>query len=625
MATITKFTIKNFKGIKEAHIDLGSKTKNSILTLIGLNESGKTTILEALSHFVTSDRTNSNLFDGPYAQRQIAGFIPIHRQAAFTDNISISASVELNQKDKEKITKIFSDGGLRLEQSSIPNTINVKQNYKFVDSRQVGSSNYWTGLDFEVSKLKGKKNFKYVRPKDDEKENDLWLESVNYLRGNLPNVAYFPTFLVDLPSKIYLREYLGEKPVNRYYRNVLQDVLTSIDEALNIDNHIIKRINDFKIKDGTASWYSKFHSEVDRRNVESVFQKLSSAITKEVLGNWQRVFNSPVSAKQITIDWNIDTENDDIPYCTFNVSDGESLYQIDQRSLGFRWFFSFLLFTRFKASRERPTIFLFDEPAANLHARAQAQLLQSFERIVNDGNIVFYSTHSHHMIDPRWLTGAYIVENQSIDYDSDDYSTTFSVAATNIKVTGYREFVSHQPERTSYFQPVLERLQYQEPILVGSGSQIFLEGISDFYAFEYVRRKTKKFENISLVPGFGAGSLKNAISRALSEGRKFKILLDDDPAGKSAQSSYRSEWYLNDASVVTLGDFDSSLRGKKLEDIIGQGTKDKIKDRFEGKSGKKKVNYYLAEILSSMEEGGLDDNTFLAIENILIQVSEGLD
>ncbi|MCR5941845.1 hypothetical protein FG152_13575 [Ochrobactrum sp. XJ1] len=626
MAKIEKFTIRNFKGISSTTIDLSSRLKNDVLTFIGLNESGKTTVLEAISYFVTSERENSTIFEGPYAQRQIASLIPIHQQAAFTDSIEIDATVVLDAQDKEVIRSLFETDGLNLDIESIPDKFKVQKAMKFTNSKPTGSSNYWIGIQsLRVSRGKSKKYIDYQRPKKDEPRRDLWLEMTTAISERLPRVTYFPTFLVDLPSKIYLKEHENERPVNRYYRNVIQDILKSIDNKLDLNTHVIQRILDFKEADGTQSWFSKFFSQVDRRPVESVFQKISAAITKEVLGNWQRVFNTPVGAKQITIDWNIDTENGDIPYCTFNVSDGESLYQIDQRSLGFRWFFSFLLFTRFKAAKERATIFLFDEPAANLHARAQAQLLESFQRIVDDGNMVFYSTHSHHMINPRWLSGAFIVENEAINYDSADYATSFSVTPTRIKVSNYRDFVSQQPDRMSYFQPVLERLQYQEPILVGNGPQILVEGITDFYLFEYVRLKSKKFPNLRFLPGYGAASLNNAIGRAMSEGRKFLILLDDDKAGKSSKDKYLADWSLFDGVANTLADIDPKLSGKKLEDLIQQETKEKIKKRFDGKSGKRQINFYLAECLSSLEDDAIDSDTFNLILDIVSNAYQKLN
>ena len=46
----TRFEIKNFKGVEHAIVDLNPAGAH-IATLIGLNESGKTTILEAISQF----------------------------------------------------------------------------------------------------------------------------------------------------------------------------------------------------------------------------------------------------------------------------------------------------------------------------------------------------------------------------------------------------------------------------------------------------------------------------------------------------------------------------------------------------------------------------------------------
>jgi ABC-type polysaccharide/polyol phosphate transport system ATPase subunit len=47
----SKFVIKNFKGIKELTLDLEKEPKSKVFTLVGLNESGKTSILEAINLF----------------------------------------------------------------------------------------------------------------------------------------------------------------------------------------------------------------------------------------------------------------------------------------------------------------------------------------------------------------------------------------------------------------------------------------------------------------------------------------------------------------------------------------------------------------------------------------------
>ena len=46
-----KFTIKNFKGIQETEVDLSKYPNGNIFPFVGLNEAGKTTILEAINFF----------------------------------------------------------------------------------------------------------------------------------------------------------------------------------------------------------------------------------------------------------------------------------------------------------------------------------------------------------------------------------------------------------------------------------------------------------------------------------------------------------------------------------------------------------------------------------------------
>src|SRR5689334_15081667 len=48
----SKLIVRNFKGIQNLEFDLdGRKPASKVFTLVGLNESGKTTILEAMSFF----------------------------------------------------------------------------------------------------------------------------------------------------------------------------------------------------------------------------------------------------------------------------------------------------------------------------------------------------------------------------------------------------------------------------------------------------------------------------------------------------------------------------------------------------------------------------------------------
>lgn len=597
MPTIKKFVIENFRGVEYCEIFLDHRISTPIVTLVGLNESGKTTILEALSHFSSGDSVVSKLFEGPSASTQTLSLIPVSKKANFSGAVKVSAVISLDADDIDRFCSISSsEFNLELSKSDIDSDITIDRQYFFSDGNYVPdkSGNRW---DIKLStRSKRSKTFSsYQNPSDGPSlSKRIW----NELILRVPSISYFPTFLVDLPSRIYLREHENETAVNRHYRSVLQDVLDSLNEGLSLEKHVAKRIEEFQQADNTPFWYSIFLGTPAKSQVMSVIQKISNAISKEIIGSWSKIFHTPTSAKVITLDFNIDTQKNNLPYISFIISDGASQFALHERSLGFRWFFSFLLFTRFKQSKNRKTIFLFDEPAANLHARAQGELLKSFIKIVDGGHKIIYSTHSHYMIEPSWLTGVYIIENKAINYDEATDVGLLSNIQTNIKSIRFLEFVSQNPDRVSYYQPILERLEYKEASIVSSRPIVITEGISDYHAFSAALGDDVKNLSYDFVPGQGSGSSSPIISLLLGARRPFIILLDDDKSGKKEAIAYREKWLLSPDSVFTLGEIDPSFKEKELEEIIGSDMQAIIRSHFSKsaeKATKKEIGIYFAE------------------------------
>ena len=80
----TKFEIFNFKGIKHLGLDLTKQNNSNVITLVGLNESGKTTILQAIDWFYHPLHYNDH------------ELMPKDKRANFGDSISVKANVKLN-------------------------------------------------------------------------------------------------------------------------------------------------------------------------------------------------------------------------------------------------------------------------------------------------------------------------------------------------------------------------------------------------------------------------------------------------------------------------------------------------------------------------------------------------
>ncbi len=577
---IKEFIIRNFKGIKKAKVEL----TGDVITLIGINESGKTTILEAISNYISTDKNTNELVNTVHKASSLQEIIPISKKAAFSDVVSIKATVELDDDDVMKLRdEYLSKHSLHLDVSAIKRTITIEKAHSFKDSEYTGNMSYWN-INFPII-VKGKKARRQLGEnlQKDKDEKRLWLVGVDVLRERHPKIAYFPTFLFDFPDRIYISQHSdGESVINSYYSQVFQDVLDSENSNLDINKHILDRIEKFKSGEDAAFAFSKFSSSPERRQVDAVMQKASNEMTRVIFGAWNQILGRKVAGKRIQIDWSIDSYKDNSVYLEVFIIDGELKYSISERSLGFRWFFSFLLLTQFRRNRKDggSTIFLFDEPASNLHSKAQVKLLDSFTRISGELTKIIYSTHSHYMINPSWLEDAYIVSNEVVEIDEEYDLDSFDRGENDIISTRYRTFVGSHPSQTTYFQPVLDALDVGFSPIISSSRALIVEGKFDYFPIVYFQRVIKKREFPEIFPANGAGNAGRIISLFRGWGVKFCVLLDADKAGKTGKQKYMKEYLLSDDEVVTLGDLDQSLSESAFEALFQDDVRDSIKKHF---------------------------------------------
>ena len=102
------FRISNFKGIEDTTIKLDSSS--NIYTLIGLNESGKTTVLEALNYWSYSQESKDTIEClGFQTIQDDYELIPIGETSNFSKNSSVTATLKLSKLDELKIKKFAED------------------------------------------------------------------------------------------------------------------------------------------------------------------------------------------------------------------------------------------------------------------------------------------------------------------------------------------------------------------------------------------------------------------------------------------------------------------------------------------------------------------------------------
>ena len=617
----TKFVIHNFKGIKHAELNLNQLGQGNIFTLVGLNESGKTTILEAINSF-SPDLSAEPIFQNDVFRRvKNKDLVPKHQKDNFSGKVTIEAHLFFSNEDKGLVKKYFKENhDLLLDLGKLQSTLIVTKYFSFKDSDFEQQGSLWT-INLSA-KTKRQKYFRELSATD-----DIWQKAVNYIRSLIPTICYFPTFLFEFPARVYLSHTPEQyEPQNEYYKQIIQDVLDSLERGLTIDKHIVDRVE--KLEEGETWDIFNFFQSDRKEQVDAVMNHLGNQITKSVFTRWNEIFGSKFR-KNIKIEWNIDSDNQEPPiYLKFSIQDGTSTYSIAERSLGFRWFFCFLLFTQFRKSRRGSgTLFLLDEPASNLHATAQHQLLESFRSVTEGNSTLIYSTHSHYMINPRWLEGAFIVQNGAIEYENELLEThDYHTHETDIKVSSYRRFVGENPDKPTYYQPILDALNYSPSILDHQSNTIMVEGKGDFYVFTYFMEVVfTDIKDIRFLPSSGANDLGPLISLYLGWGYKFTILLDDDSAGKKARKRYIDEWYLNESTVQTIGCIDDKLAGKKLEDLITSDGIELIKEELDiKKASKKQIARFFQDRLARKQKMLFDKITINNFLSVLTAVSSNL-
>lgn len=203
------------------------------------------------------------------------------------------------------------------------------------------------------------------------------------------------------------------------------------------------------------------------------------------------------------------------------VSDNldQSEIELDQRSYGMRYFFSFyLVFLQEAKGAYSNSILLLDEPGLHLHGTAQRKIVEFFEKLAHE-NQLLYSTHSPFMINPDYL------ERVRVVYDDKEGHANIS------------EDVWPKDEESLF--PLQAGLGYSvAQTLFYSKRQLVVEGLTDYSYLKTInellskKNRTTFREDAVIVPTGGIRNLLPLASMLLGNEIKIAILLDGDETGK---------------------------------------------------------------------------------------------
>ena len=290
----------------------------------------------------------------------------------------------------------------------------------------------------------------------------------------------------------------------------------------------------------------------DQRQKEARAIKLNSA-SLDITNR----FNGWYGQRRHTIDYQADGD-----YFRIWIADDRRpgvKIELEGRSKGFQWFFSFyLIFLVESEEGHKDAILLLDEPGLHLHPTAQQELITFFESL-SDLNQLIYTTHSPFLID-----GENIHRVRPVTEDQSGHS--------HVSIDGWpkdRETIFPLQAAAGYAM-VRGLFQHKNNVLV--------EGMSDYYYLHVLSQQCRTAKQITLpesiyiTPCGGTKNVGYLASLFLGQEVRPVVLLDGDEAGRVRRDALLKELYSQHGSAVLMLDEALGRNGEdvEIEDIFGE-------------------------------------------------------
>lgn len=406
---LKKVKVNKYKSfLQEQTVDIEEKTTR----LVGKNESGKTSFLESLAKFNyfedDAEKEFNETFDFPknelksYQKKgdkievvQCTFEILPHQlkeiEQELGKEVFLSKEITVSVKYGSN-TKSY--GCVKSDEKKLLKFLLKNHSIEDLFLKELGKANNVTEA---IALCEGREDcaelLKKLKRIKDKSMN--WSETLNgyivsqYLRGWLPKFWYFDEYY-SIPSRISISKMKKEQIDDTFTKEEFNTAKALFDLA-NIE---IDELNN-------ASSFEAFISELEAT---------SNEITDKFLEYW-------------TTNQNLEIKFEIEPITIFHPNNSKTVLSQDKilnirirntkhrvslplknRSKGFIWFFSFLVwFSRIESEKNDQFILLLDEPGLNLHASAQKDLLKFIDNELSENYQVIYTTHSPFMIDSTKL------------------------------------------------------------------------------------------------------------------------------------------------------------------------------------------------------------------------------
>lgn len=610
MIKISKIRILNYKSIYDSKDII---IQDRITVLAGKNESGKTNVLKALDAFYNdyfseediptkdanlnptiiidfsilgkyfNDKMNTNWLDDSMEYTYT-----IERSKNIKDIFSGRLIDEINKSIKEKL-ELCDTTEIEDCIMSISNRVDVNNSISIEKMKKL-IFNIYAGLVFsdddnimiigdrvkelfsisEDSKIDISDQIKEIT--DMVEQSDLFKQIIEIYNIIMPEFRYFDNFNDMIPDEIDISDLTDSKfrTNHRGFINLLAFFGISLED------------------------FAKEMKEISR-TPQTKLDKYSNTITM----NYQKIY------KQEKLKISLQKDGQKIYINIYDIDDDINPKKPSQRSKGLQWFISFYLMLN--NSREN-SILLIDEPGLYLHASAQEDILNFFEKKLD--NYIIYTTHSPYLIDTNNMLRVKLVTNDRSKGNGTIIENKYYNCSDIDTIT-----------------PIITAIGYnvaRSPLELGGGLNIITEGVSDRY---YILAFLKLFsidENIHVVPSKGTPVIHLLVSIAIGWNLKYIVFIDNDDGEEDAREALEGFY----ESKTDYNNFVFKIVNKKnssIEDIFSK--EDKLKYGINKRKKEKLLNakkFYDRVFKNEISLDEFSEETRVNISNVIQIVKSNL-
>ncbi|MGG7036424.1 MAG: AAA family ATPase [Flavobacterium sp.] len=555
---ITIHKYKSFESVQKFELE------NDITVLVGMNESGKTSALESIAktHYFQDDEDFkfNPTHDYPRKDKK-------RMEKANENPEAITCTYKIDDNLLQAIEKEMGKGILQSTIFTITTKYDNKKSIglsvdtkKFIEFKTKELNIASNALTDKLLKVKNKTDLETLE-KEYTEEN-----KANGIKSLLPYFENKNNWSNDPIGEYVYRVFLKPKmPKFLYY-----------DEYYSLPSRIsIEKLNS-KTTEGNENEYktAKALFELADINTDEILKSESfedfiaeleateAIISEELFKYWR-------TNKNLNITFQIDKKEETDRYNNTRIVEhildirvknkGVSL-PLKNRSKGFNWFFSFLVwFKKIQEDQDTNYILLLDEPGLNLHASAQSDLLRFLEDLSQNYQIV-YTTHSPFMI------------------SSDKLQRVRTVLETD-KGSVISDSVQEKDPNTLF--PLQAALGYNiAQNLYISTKNLLVEGVSDLIYLQTMSAiiestgKEGLKADITIVPTGGLEKVATFISLLRGNELQNVCLLDSytDAKGKAKLDNLVVQKIINHKNIRFFHEFLESRNRADIEDLFA--TKD---------------------------------------------------